>query len=72
MLYLGIKLVPGLEKIMQINFQPVLYKNVYILVWINLVKMTIVPKINYLSCILPLVLPLSLLKEYNKCLEYLI
>ncbi len=80
LVYLGIKLVPGLEKIMQVNFQPVIQEiqnllqnwsklTLSILGRINLVKMIIVPKINYLSYMLPLILPLSLLKEYNKNVE---
>lgn len=39
---------------------------------INLVKMIIIAKINYLSYILPCALPISLMKEYNKSMEYFI
>uniref|UniRef100_A0A8C1G451 Reverse transcriptase domain-containing protein n=1 Tax=Cyprinus carpio TaxID=7962 RepID=A0A8C1G451_CYPCA len=80
LVHLGIKLVPGLEKIMQVNFQPVIQETqnllqnwskltMSILGRINLVKMINVLKINYLSYMLPLALPLSLLKEYNKNVE---
>uniref|UniRef100_A0A673IJB5 Reverse transcriptase domain-containing protein n=1 Tax=Sinocyclocheilus rhinocerous TaxID=307959 RepID=A0A673IJB5_9TELE len=80
LVYLGIELVPGLEKNMQVNFQPVIQEiqnllqnwsklTMSILGRINLVKIIIVPKINYLSYMLPLALPLSLLKEYNKNVE---
>ena len=80
MVYLGIKLIPGLEKMMQINFQPIIQEirnllqnwsklTLSIMGRINLVKMIIAPKINYLSYMLPLVLPPSHLKEYNKYVE---
>lgn len=80
LVYLGIKLVPGLEKMMQLNFQLVIQEiqnllqnwsklTLSILGRINLVKMIIVPKMYYLSYVLPLILRLSLLKEYNKNVE---
>lgn len=83
MVYLGIKLIPVLEKMMQINFQPIIQEirnllqnwsklTLSIMGRINLVKMIIAPKINYLSYMLPLVLPPSHLKEYNEYVEYFI
>jgi len=65
---------------MQTNFQPIIQDiqnllqnwsklTMSILGRINLVKMIIVPKMNYLSYMLPLTMPPSLLKEYNKYVE---
>lgn len=71
--YLGIKLTPGLDKIMQSNISPVIQAiqpllqnwaklNISLLGRINLVKMIISPKIQYILYMLPLSFPPSLLK----------
>lgn len=78
--YLGIKLTPGLEKIMEANISPVIQKTQILLEnWdklcisllgrINLVKMILTPKINYITSMLPLKFPSSLLKTYNSIIE---
>ena len=78
--YLGIKLTPGLEKIMEANISPVIQKTQILLQnWdklyislvgrLNLVKMILSSKINYITSMLPLHLPSSLLKTYNGMTE---
>lgn len=78
--YLGIKLTPGLDKIMQSNISPVIQAlqpllqnwaklNISLLGRINLVKMIISPKIQYIVYMLPLHFPPGLLKLYNTVVE---
>uniref|UniRef100_A0A671TGB6 Reverse transcriptase domain-containing protein n=1 Tax=Sparus aurata TaxID=8175 RepID=A0A671TGB6_SPAAU len=75
--YLGIKITPRLENIMTINLLPLIQKIELILQnWtklglsllgkINILKMIIVPKINYISNMLPLSMPHNALLKYNK------
>ncbi len=75
--YLGIKVTPRLDNIMSINLLPLLHKIELILQnWtklglsllgkINILKMIIVPKINYISSMLPLSVPHKALLKYNK------
>lgn len=78
--YLGIKLTPGLDKIMESNIAPII-RNIQSLLqnWtrmtisllgrINLVKMIIAPKIQYIIYMLPLSFPRLLLKRYNTVIE---
>lgn len=78
--YLGIKLTPGLEKIMEANISPVIQKTQILLqTWdklytsfigrLNLAKTILTPKINYIISMLSLHLPSSLLKAYNGIIE---
>uniref|UniRef100_A0AAZ1XL60 Reverse transcriptase domain-containing protein n=1 Tax=Oreochromis aureus TaxID=47969 RepID=A0AAZ1XL60_OREAU len=78
--YLGIKLTPGLDNIMQVNISPVIENirpllqnwakiNLSLLGRINLVKMIIAPKLQYLLHMLPIAVPHNLLKLYNTCVE---
>uniref|UniRef100_A0A3P9CXH6 Reverse transcriptase domain-containing protein n=1 Tax=Maylandia zebra TaxID=106582 RepID=A0A3P9CXH6_9CICH len=78
--YLGIKLTPGLDNIMQVNISPVTQNihpllqnwaktNLSILGRINLVKMIIAPKFQYFPQMLPIAVPHNLLKLYNTCVE---
>lgn len=80
MTYLGIKLTPGLDKIMHVNITPVIQNirsllqnwakiNLSLLGRINLVKMIISPKIQYIMYMLPLTFPHCLLKLYNRTVE---
>ena len=80
--HLGIKLTPGLDKIMQSNISPVIQAiqpllqnwaklNISLLGRINLVKMIISPKIQYILYMLPLSFPPSLLKLYNRRVLYM-
>ena len=80
MTYLGIKLTPGLDKIMQVNINPIIQNiktllqnwskiNLSLLGRINLVKMIIAPKIQYIMYMLPLSFPPSLFKLYNNIVE---
>ena len=75
--YLGIKLTPQLEGIMTNNLIPLIEKiepilqnwtklGLSLLGKINILKMVIVPKINYVSYMLPLSLPRNALLKYNK------
>ncbi len=75
--YLGIKVTPRLDNIMSINLLPLLHKIELILQnWtklglsllgkVNIVKMIIVPKINYISSMLPLSVPHKALLKYNR------
>lgn len=78
--YLGIKLTLGLDKIMQANISPVIQStrpllqnwvkmNLSLLGRINLVKMIISPKLQYILYMLPITFPLNLLKLYNTVVE---
>lgn len=83
LIYLGIKLIPGLKEIIRINIAPVIEHinaltqnwakmNMSLLGKINLVKMIIAPKLNYILYMLPLTFPSQLLKQYDKVInEYL-
>lgn len=75
--YLGIKITPQLNDIMDVNLLPLIQKIELILQnWtklglsllgkINILKMIIVPKVNYISNMLPLNLPRTTLTKYNK------
>uniref|UniRef100_A0AAX7TX13 Reverse transcriptase domain-containing protein n=1 Tax=Astatotilapia calliptera TaxID=8154 RepID=A0AAX7TX13_ASTCA len=78
--YLGIKLTPGLDNIMQVNISPVIQNirpllqnwvkiNLSLLGRINLVKMIIAPKLQYFLHMLPIAVPHNLLKLYNTSVE---
>lgn len=78
--YLGIKLTPGLYKIMESNISPIIENiqsilqnwvkmNISLLGRINLVKMIIAPKIQYITYMLPLSFPKVLLKQFNETIE---
>lgn len=78
--YLGIKLMPGLEKIMEANISPVIQKtqtllknwdklNISLLGRLSLVKIILTPKINYIISMLPLKFPSPLPKTYNSMIE---
>ena len=80
--YLGIKLKPGLE-IMEANISPVIQETQILLQnWdklcisligrLNLAKMILTPKMNYITSMLPLHLPSSLIKTYNAMIEMFI
>lgn len=76
LVYLGLKLTPGLKDIMTENFLPLLLKirstlqnwtklGLSLLGKINILKMTIILQINYILYLLPMSLPPSLLKKFN-------
>lgn len=80
MVYLGIKLMSNITKMMQANLQPIIQNieyllhnwsklNISLLGRVNLIKMIIMPKVNYITYMLPLSLPAHLRKEYDKCEE---
>lgn len=78
--YLRIKLTPGLDKIMQANISPVIQNirpllqnwakmNLSLVGRINLIKMIISPKLQYILYMLPVTFPRNLLKLYNTVVE---
>lgn len=80
LVYLGIKLTPGLENIMTSNLLPLIQKIEGVLLnWsklglsllgkINILKMITVPQINYITYLLPLVFPPPLLSRFNKAVN---
>ena len=80
MTYLGNKLMSNISKMMQVNLQPIMQNIESLLLnWsklhfsllgrINLIKMIIMPKVKYITYMLPLSFPVHLRKEYDKCVE---
>uniref|UniRef100_A0A3P8RWR8 Reverse transcriptase domain-containing protein n=1 Tax=Amphiprion percula TaxID=161767 RepID=A0A3P8RWR8_AMPPE len=78
--YLGIYLTPGLKDIMEENLLPLILKiesklqnwdklRLSLLGKINILKMIVVPQINYIIYMLPLNFPLPVLKKFNKIVE---
>lgn len=76
LVYLGIDLTPGLKEIMTENILPLLLKiestlqnwsniGLSLLGKVNILKMMIVPQLNYILCLLPMSLPLLLIKRFN-------
>ena len=83
MKYLGIRLTIDFQTLVQINMDPVLqiiktnfakWKIINVSLWgkINTVKIMVSLKINYISMMIPLTVPESLIKQYNDIVrEYL-
>ena len=76
LVYLGIRLTPGLKDIMTVNLLPLLLKientlqnwtklGLSLLGRINVLRMMIIPQINYILHLLPISLPPPLLKKFN-------
>lgn len=76
LVYLGIKLTPGLKDIMTENILPLLVKiestlqnwgklGMSLLGKINILKMMVFPQINYIIYLLPMGFPPPLLKKFN-------
>ncbi len=80
LVYLGVKLTPGFKDIMTENFLPLLMKiestlqncakiGLSLLGKINILKMMIIPQINYILHLIPVSLPSSLLKKFNAAVD---
>lgn len=78
--YLGIKVTPGLKNIMIENLLPLIQKienklqswtklGLSLLGKINILKMITVPQINYITYLIPLSFPPLLLKRFNRSIE---
>lgn len=76
MQYLGIRLTPDIEDMVQTNFSPLLqgiktnlekWKVINLSLWgkINTIKMMVAPQVNYISMMVPLTVPNTFFKQYN-------
>ena len=77
MKYLGIKLISDLDKIVTLNYEPLLtrIKNnlekwgaLKLSLWgkVNVIKMVVAPQFNYISMMIPLNIRDKIFKEYDK------
>ncbi len=77
MKYLGLKLTADLSDIIEINLMPLLqkmknnlerWKIINLTLWgkINTIKMVITPQFNYISMMLPVIIPSGTYKQYNQ------
>ena len=80
MKYLGIKLTPDLDKIITLNYEPLLtmiknnlekWSALKLSLWgkVNVIKMVVAPQFNYFSAMLPLNIPDRIFKEYDKIIR---
>ncbi len=80
MKYLGIRLSADLESILELNMATLLQKiknnlekwkvkNLSLWGKINTIKMAIVPQFNYISMMLPLIIPDRIFKQYNQIVK---
>lgn len=78
--YLGVLLPPQLKDLIKVNFNPLLYKitcdtsrwatlNLSMVGKVSVVKMNCVPKLNYLIHTIPLEIPMSYFKWYDRIVK---
>ena len=80
MQYLGIRLTPTINDMVQANFNPLLqrikdnldkWKLINLSLWgkVNTIKMMVASQVNYISMMVPLTVPDSFFKQYNQIIR---